>query len=300
MEVLLRRVAFNTACAALPAGSLTGEIALISRGVCTFSQKIRNAQDAGAVAAIVVNSVGGDPTAMGRGGIPNEPTIPAYMVALAHRAALMAEDGESATITEAMAYFDTGNDNIMAGFSSQGPTDVDFRVKPDFFQGTSMATPHLAGIAAVVRGQHPGWSAAEVRSAIVNTADQGVLQNSADTGPETNLNITGSGRANAFAATTASVALDPVSVSFGAVPSGSGQSDSQTVSVSSLGGAATSVAVTDTTGSGVTYGATLSGATITVTMSAAKGASTGGHQAVLRVFAGGAEIAHATVYTLIK
>jgi len=236
----------------------------------------------------------------------------------------MAEDGESATITEAMAYFDTGNDNIMAGFSSQGPTDVDFRVKPDvsapgvnvlssqpahacdaapcwaFFQGTSMATPHLAGIAAVVRGQHPGWSAAEVRSAIVNTADQGVLQNSSDTGPETNLNITGSGRANAFAATTASVALDPVSVSFGAVPSGAGQSDSRTVSVSSLGGAATSAAVTDTTGTGVTYGASLSGDTITVTMSAAKGASAGGHQAVLRVFAGGVEIAHATVYTLIK
>lgn len=324
LGVVLAGTALSTACTALPAGSLTGEIALISRGVCTFSQKIRSAQNAGAVAAIVVNSVGGDPIAMGLGGIANEPTIPAYMVALEHRAALMAEDGESATITEAMAYFDTGNDNIMAGFSSQGPTDVDFRVKPDvsapgvnvlssqpshvcdeppcwaFFQGTSMATPHLAGIAAVVRSQHPGWTAAEVRSAIVNTADQGVLQNSSDTGPETNLNITGSGRANALAATTASVALDPVSVSFGAVPSGAGQADTRTVSLSSLGGAATTVAVTDTTGTGVTYGATLSGSTITVTMSAAKGASTGGHQAVLRVYAGGVEIAHATVYTLIK
>jgi subtilisin family serine protease len=262
---------------------------------------------------------------MGRGGIPNEPTIPAYMVAQAHRAALIAANGASATITEAMAYFgDTGNENIMAGFSSQGPTDVDFRVKPDvtapgvnvlssqpagacdappcwaFFQGTSMATPHLAGIAAVVRGQHPAWSAAQVRSAIVNTADQGVLSNSADTGPESNVNIIGSGRANALAATTAGVALDPVSVSFGAVPSGAGQSATRTISVSSLGGAATSVAVGPATGTGVTYGATLSGGTITVSMSAAKGASAGGHQATLRVFAGGAEIAHAAVYTLIK
>jgi hypothetical protein len=162
-----------------------------------------------------------------------------------------------------------------------------------------MATPHLAGSAAFLLSKHD-WSAAEVRSAIVNTADQGVLLNDAASALETNLNKTGSGRANAFAATTASVALDPVSVSFGAVPSGAGQSDSRTVSVSSLGGAATSAAVTDTTGTGVTYGASLSGDTITVTMSAAKGASAGGHQAVLRVFAGGVEIAHATVYTLIK
>ena len=87
----------------------------------------------------------------------------------------------------------------MAGFSSQGPTDVDFRVKPDvvapgvnvlssvpmhlcggnpcfaFFSGTSMAAPHLAGSAAVVRGQRPDLSAAEVRSTIVNTAARGVL-----------------------------------------------------------------------------------------------------------------------------
>jgi subtilisin family serine protease len=316
--------ALSTACTALAPGSLTGKIAVISRGTCTFSQKIRNAQDAGALAAIVVNNTGGDPTAMGLGGIPNEPTIPAYMVAQANRAALVAANGQSATITAAMAYFDTGNDNIMAGFSSQGPTDVDFRVKPDvsapgvnvlssqpagacaaapcwaFFQGTSMATPHLAGIAAVVRGQHPTWSAAEVRSAIVNTADQGVLLNSAATALEPNLNITGAGRANALSATTAKVALDPVSVSFGAVPSGSGQVDSRTVSVSTLGGAATSVAVTGTTGTGVTFGATLSGGTITVTMSAEKGAAAGNRQAVLRVFSGTTEIAHAAIYTLIK
>jgi minor extracellular serine protease Vpr len=324
LGVVLAGTSLSTACTALPAGSLAGKIGVVSRGVCTFSQKIRNAQDAGALAAIVVNNVGGDPTAMGLGGIPNEPTIPAYMVALANRDALIAANGQSATITAAMSYFDTGNDNIMAGFSSQGPTDVDFRVKPDvtapgvnvlssqpasacsappcwaFFQGTSMATPHLAGIAAVVRGQHPGWSASQVRSAIINTADQGVLKPSSAVGLESNVNIIGTGRANAFSATTASVALDPVSVSFGAVPAGSGQSDTRTVSLSSLGGTATSVAVTGTTGTGVTYGATLSGTNVTVTMVAERASSSGGHQATLRVFAGGTEIAHASVYTLVK
>jgi hypothetical protein len=38
-----------------------------------------------------------------------------------------------------------------------------------------MATPHLAGSAAVVINQHPDWAAADVRSAIVNTAVRGAL-----------------------------------------------------------------------------------------------------------------------------
>src|SRR5439155_9633551 len=128
------------------------------------------------------------------------------------------------------------NSNFMAGFSSQGPTDVDFRVKPDvvspgvnvlssipaafcaappcwaFFQGTSMATPHLAGSAAVVIGQHPDWSAAEVRSAIVNTADEGAVQNSSGSAVETDVNIVGAGRDDLNNAVRAAVALDPVSV----------------------------------------------------------------------------------------
>src|SRR5204863_769768 len=133
------------------------------------------------------------PTAMGSDGTPNQPTIPAYMAARAIGASLLGSNNASTTISAAAQYFLTTNVNIMAGFSSQGPTDVDFRVKPDvvapgvnvlssipgnrwaFFQGTSMATPHLAGSAAVVIGAHPTWSAAAVRSAIVNTADQGVL-----------------------------------------------------------------------------------------------------------------------------
>lgn len=315
----------NTACSALPAGSLTGEIALISRGACTFSQKIRNAEAAGAVATLVVNIVAGDPVAMAQDGTANQPTRPAYMVSLANRTALMASDGVTTTISPTKAYLQTGNDDIRAGFSSEGPTDVDFRVKPDlmapgvnvlsaqpaaacetppcwaFFQGTSMATPHLAGAAAVLRGQHPTWSASEVRSAIVNTADQGVIKSHIDgTTIVNDVNIVGSGRLNVLAATGAKVALDPVSVSFGAVPAGAGQSDTRTVSLSSLGGSATSVAVTGTTGTGVTYGATLSGSTITVSMVADKGASAGGHQATLRVYSGATEIAHAAVYTLIK
>ncbi len=320
----------GTACAALPAGSLTGKIALISRGGCTFSTKIRNAEAAGAVATLVANNVAGDPVAMASDGTPNQPAKPAYMVALSTGTALAHSNGVSATIGKDEQYISTPNVDIMAGFSSQGPTDVDFRVKPDvvapgvnvlssiphqfcatapcfaFFQGTSMATPHLAGSAAVVRGQHPDWSAAEVRSAIVNTADQGKLKSFANgTSTVTDPNIVGAGRENLLSAVNASVALDPVSVSFGAIPSGSGQTQSLTVTVSDLTGNGGSypVAVSASTGKGVSYSVSATSisvpaggsATFTVTMSASKSAVAGDHYATLTV--GGS---HAAVYTFIK
>jgi subtilisin family serine protease len=326
----------NEACSALPADSLDGMIAVISRGTCTFSQKILNAQNAGAAVVIVVNNVAGDPTAMGLGGLPTEPTVPAYMVGLENRDALIAADGEDATVTEEMSYFNTDNDDIRAGFSAQGPTDVDFRVKPDvmapgvnvlsaqpgsicteegeetpevgcwaFFQGTSMATPHLAGSAAVVLSKHPTWSAAQVRSAIVNTADQGVVTSHTDgTTVLTDPTIIGSGRENLNSAVNAKVALDPVSVSFGGVPSGAGQTRTFTVQLSDLGGAGAygaSVAKTSpATQTGVEFTASVSGSTVTVTMSAAKGASAGEHYGVLTITRGGAEVAHAAVYALVK
>jgi minor extracellular serine protease Vpr len=318
----------NTACSAFTAGSLTGAIALVTRGVCTFSTKIRNAQNAGAVAVLVANNVFGDPTAMGQDGTANQPTIPAYMVSRIDGLALKAFDTQSTTIGATLTYLQTGNNDFMAGFSSQGPTDVDFRVKPDvvapgvnvlssipaafcaappcfaFFQGTSMATPHLAGSAAVVRGAHPSWSAAQVRSAVVNTADTGVLK-SATTGLlVSDVNLIGSGRENLLSAVGAGAVLDPVSVSFGAVPSGGGQTKTFDVTITNLSGGAATWSVGVGAGSGgvafsvapdsVSLGAGAS-TVVTITMTAAKGASAGDHQATLTV--GGA---HAAVYTFIK
>src|SRR5947209_10568409 len=65
-----------------------------------------------------------------------------------------------------------------------------------FFQGTSMATPHLAGSAAVVRWLHPDWTAGQVRSAIVNTADKNVLKNFSSGAAVNDVNIVGAGREN--------------------------------------------------------------------------------------------------------
>jgi len=319
----------STACSAF-SGSLAGTIALVSRGTCTFSTKIRNAQNAGAVAVLVGNNVFGDPTAMGQDGTANQPTIPAYMVSRisAGSPGLKDFNGVQTTIGATLTYLQTGNNDFMAGFSSQGPTDVDFRVKPDvvapgvsvlssiphqfcdlppcfaFFQGTSMATPHLAGSAAVVIGAHPSWAAWQVRSAVVNTADVGVLKSATTGNPVSNVNVIGSGRENLLSAVTAGAGLDPVSVSFGAVPSGSGQTLNFDVTVTNLGTAAATFPVSvGAGGGGVAYSVSpisvslAPGAwtVVTVTMNAAKGAVPGNHQATLTV--GGS---HGAVYTFIK
>lgn len=323
----------DTACAPLAAGSLTGKIALISRGACTFSTKIRNAQAAGAVAVLVANNILGDPIAMAQDGTPNQPTIPAYGVGIDTIAALIAQNGNAATISATLQYFVTPNADLLADFSSHGPTDVDFRVKPDvvapgvnvlssipvsfcggdpcfaFFQGTSMATPHLAGSAAVVRGFYPNWSAAQIRSAIVNTADRNVIIGPRSGVPVTDVNAIGAGRENLLAAVAATVALDPVSVSFGSVPSGSGQTRTATIQVSNLTGAAKVCSVSvGSGGGGVAFTAGPASitvpaggsATITVVASADKSAVEGGHSAILTLSSGGSEIAHAVVFAWVK
>ncbi len=326
----------STACAALPQQySLTGRIALISRGGCSFSTKIRYTQDAGAVAVLVANNLIGDPVAMAEDGTPDQPNVPAYMVSLDDGQALMNYAGDSTTIGAAMQYFLTKNANIMASFSSQGPTKVDFRVKPDvvapgvnvlssipllscgtdattcwaFFQGTSMATPHLAGSAAVVIGAHPNWSAEQVRSAIVNTAQQGVLQ-TYNGSVASDVNVIGAGLDDLQAAVNAQVALDPVSVSFGAIPSGSGQTGQFNVTLTNISDKRLSLAISVNSNGDTSVAYTLSqpnltleagqSATITIVAMLNKRAATGNHQANLTINAGGSEIAHAAVYLLVK
>jgi subtilisin family serine protease len=322
-------------------GDLTGRIAILGRGTCDFSTKIRYVEKAGAVGAIVVDRVRDSvPFIMGTGESPDgvQPTIPAYMISandgIDIRETTPSLDGESGTMGVPVYEYDADRADSQADFSSQGPTDVDFRVKPDvmapganvlssipsayctddpcfaFFSGTSMASPHLAGTAAVVRGYHSDWSAEQVRSAIVNTAQQGVVTKFNALGtPETDVNIVGAGLEDVDAALGAQAALGPVSVSFGAVPAGSGQTRKAAVTVTNLSKTEKTFALATGTGSGgVAFSVTpdsvvlasSESATVMVTMKAEKRAEQGDHQAFLRVSSEGDEVAHAAVYTFVK
>jgi subtilisin family serine protease len=130
--------------------------------------------------------------------------------------------------------------------------------------GRSMATPHLAGAGAVVRGLRPTWTAAHVRSAVVNTAQQGVLRHP-DTGDVTSDPlIVGAGLADLAAATGAVAGLDPVSAAFGSIASGSGgqRTASRTVTTLATTTRTFAVAVADDGADGVTFAT--SGASFTL------------------------------------
>lgn len=108
--------------------------------------------------------------------------------------------------------------------------------------GTSMATPHVAGIAALLAEDEPGWTPAQVKAAIMNTATHDLFTEPGQTGVKHGPERVGSGRVDAAAAlgtTTlvhASQNPEGVSLSFGVVEVAETVTLRETVTVRNLSG----------------------------------------------------------------
>jgi uncharacterized protein (TIGR03437 family) len=242
------------ACSALPAGSLTGTIALIQRGGgCAFSDKVGNAMDAGAIGVILY--MADSSPLISPGGLASDP-IPVVMISNADAASLKSyiasNPGHLVTIDPAGIEQTAPNPNQLVGFSSMGPSTGDSLIKPDLLavagnqnatgsiymaaedydpngalysanrfgvaDGTSFATPMIAGAAALVKQAHPSFTAAQVRSALVNTAAQDITTD--DSNNKVDVQSTGAGKLDAGAAVTTTVTANPTAVSFGVLKSG--------------------------------------------------------------------------------
>jgi minor extracellular serine protease Vpr len=256
------RRGIDLACRAAPRGTdLSGQIALIARGECTFTTKIRNAEDVGAIGVVIFNNAAGDPVAMGHDGTDPFPTIPAVMVSQDYGKALVEHSGTELTVGGPISEQD-GIADIIAGFSSRGPasTPDGLIIKPDLAapgvnvysavlggefamnQGTSMASPHLAGAAAALLW-HREWTEPQrviwVKSLIANSAVRVVLDH-VNAAVLVGVNHQGNGRLQLDAAWDLDLFADPVSVSFGQVR-GTSASASTTLSGDTQGAAVESV-----------------------------------------------------------
>ncbi len=183
--------ATNDACSALPADSLAGHVALIRRGGCFFHTKALNAMNAGAVAVVLYNNVGGrfSPTVAGDPPI----TIPVVAISDAEGALIdsrLASGPVDMTWTEETGIFENPTAGLISSFSSYGLAP-DLTLKPDIgapgglimstypleqggyatISGTSMAAPHVAGAAALLLEARPDTPTALVRAIFQNSAD---------------------------------------------------------------------------------------------------------------------------------
>ena len=243
-------------CNEWPADTFDGVAAVISRGTCSFNQKVMNAEKAGAVFAIIHNHAEGG-EALVNMITEDEEVATIHSVFVTHNWGNLLNDWYEQHPGQAEFVLDLGYEkstheanpgavpapDVINPGSSRGPAAGNV-LKPDlaapgtailsqgfgpaggsaghmqFGQatGTSMASPHVAGAAAVLKAAHPDWSIEQVKAALMATA-QYMDIDLADGSPAQPLDM-GAGRLDVAAALDPGALADPPSLSFAQVVEG--------------------------------------------------------------------------------
>lgn len=164
--------------------NVNGNIALIERGDITFATKVTNAQNAGAIGAIIYNN---SPTSSYNSFTLSTPGnwIPVVSISQADGQSLVATGTPSVTLINKLS-------------------DSPYK----YMSGTSMAAPHVTGLAALIADYHPEYNYLDIKNAILSSGDaKGSLSGKTFTGA----------RINAYNALTLDVA--PPTTSYSAQPS---------------------------------------------------------------------------------
>ena len=127
-------------------GAWGGMVVLCKRGTVSFAVKVANVQSGGGAAAVIYNVPGDLSATLGT----STSTIPAITLSDTLGATAVANVGGSGNVVNFVAFPASGY---------------------EAYNGTSMATPHVAAVAAVVWSSNPTWTNAQVRQALQVTAE---------------------------------------------------------------------------------------------------------------------------------
>ena len=190
--------ALNTACTALPAGSMAGKVALIDRGTCNVSFKVNNAALAGAIGVLIANNADGDPPTFSFGG--PDPFTPAQTLIITRADGARIKTNAAApvnvTVVPSISVPLVGG---TVASSSRGPSSTQ-QIKPEIgapgasvsavagsgtgeeaFGGTSGAAPMVAGAAALLVEAFPHRSPERIKAMLMNSAETNVYTSPAGT-----------------------------------------------------------------------------------------------------------------------